>query len=74
DANNNLYVTGATEGNLGGTNGGERDGWIGKYDSDGNQQSVDGKLFFGNAVIGVSDTQGKSYCECGDRHIHNAIY
>ncbi|MGK7945679.1 MAG: SBBP repeat-containing protein [Microcystaceae cyanobacterium] len=38
DANNNLYVTGATEGNLGGTNGGERDGWIGKYDSDGNQQ------------------------------------
>ena len=38
DEENNIYVTGFTNSNLGGANQGDYDTWVVKYDSDGNQQ------------------------------------
>ena len=38
DSEDNLYITGWTLGDLGGTNAGSYDAWVAKYDSDGNQQ------------------------------------
>ncbi|MDJ0898346.1 MAG: SBBP repeat-containing protein [Xenococcus sp. MO_188.B8] len=38
DSEDNVYVTGWTLGDLGGANAGSYDGWVAKYDSDGNQQ------------------------------------
>ncbi|AFY80093.1 Ig-like domain-containing protein [Oscillatoria acuminata] len=40
DGAGNLYITGYTEGNLGGTNAGAYDAWVAKYDSSGTQQWV----------------------------------
>ncbi|AFY85156.1 DUF4347 domain-containing protein [Oscillatoria acuminata] len=40
DSTGNLYITGSTEGNLGGTNAGYTDAWVVKYDSSGIQQWV----------------------------------
>lgn len=37
DLDNNIYLTGWTVGNLGGTNAGLYDTWLAKYDGDGNQ-------------------------------------
>ncbi|MGV2829411.1 SBBP repeat-containing protein [Myxosarcina sp. GI1(2024)] len=37
DSNNDIFVTGATDGNLGGENAGSYDAWVAKYDSAGNQ-------------------------------------
>ncbi|NJL78271.1 MAG: hypothetical protein HC917_04400 [Richelia sp. SM2_1_7] len=36
----NVYLTGDTDGDLGGTNAGYYDAWLAKYDSDGNQLSI----------------------------------
>ncbi len=38
DSEDNVYITGWTLGDLGGANAGSYDGWVAKYDSDGNQQ------------------------------------
>ena len=38
DSEDNVYITGWTLGDLGGSNAGSYDGWVAKYDSDGNQQ------------------------------------
>jgi hypothetical protein len=40
DSNNNVYVAGFTLGDLGGSNAGERDAFIVKFDSDGNQVGI----------------------------------
>ncbi|WP_254564047.1 SBBP repeat-containing protein [Oscillatoria sp. HE19RPO] len=40
DSAGNLYITGYTYGNLGGTNAGNYDAWVAKYDSSGTQQWV----------------------------------
>lgn len=42
DHNGNVYLTGLTFGNLGGTNAGtaERDAWVAKYNNNGNQQWI----------------------------------
>jgi hypothetical protein len=40
DANGNVYLTGETLGNLGGSNAGEQDIWLAKYDSTGSQQWI----------------------------------
>ncbi|MCT7961168.1 Ig-like domain-containing protein [Laspinema sp. D1] len=40
DGAGNLYITGYTEGNLGGTNAGSSDAWVVKYNSSGTQQWV----------------------------------
>jgi hypothetical protein len=40
DSEDNVYVTGWTLGNLGGTNAGSYDAWLAKYDNDGNQEWV----------------------------------
>ncbi|BAZ29714.1 hemolysin-type calcium-binding region [Cylindrospermum sp. NIES-4074] len=37
DEFNNLYLTGSTDGNLGGANAGSFDAWVAKYDNKGNQ-------------------------------------
>ena len=37
DLNNDIYLTGATDSNLGGENAGSYDAWVAKYDSNGNQ-------------------------------------
>jgi hypothetical protein len=37
DSAGNVYLTGGTSGNLGGTNAGSRDAWVAKYNSSGNQ-------------------------------------
>ena len=37
DAEGNLYVGGGTDGSLAGTNLGNRDAWLTKYDSNGNE-------------------------------------
>nr|MBA3923837.1 SBBP repeat-containing protein [Nostocaceae cyanobacterium] len=38
DANNNIFLTGYTTGNLGGTNAGSFDAWVAEYDTNGNQK------------------------------------
>jgi len=40
DLQDNIFVTGYTNGNLGGTNAGSFDAWVAKYDTNGNQQWV----------------------------------
>ncbi|MGB5714191.1 MAG: SBBP repeat-containing protein [Waterburya sp.] len=40
DSEDNLYLTGWTLGDLGGENAGSYDGWVAKYDSEGNQQWI----------------------------------
>ena len=40
DSNDNIFTTGWTQGDLGGSNAGLYDGWLAKYDTDGNQQWV----------------------------------
>ncbi|MDJ0596990.1 MAG: SBBP repeat-containing protein [Pleurocapsa sp. MO_226.B13] len=40
DSENNIYTTGWTLGNLGGSNSGSYDIWLAKYDTDGNQQWI----------------------------------
>ena len=40
DSEDNLYLTGWTLGDLGGENAGSYDGWVAKYDRDGNQQWI----------------------------------
>jgi hypothetical protein len=40
DSTGNVYITGLTDGALGGTNFGEVDAWVAKYDSNGNQISI----------------------------------
>ena len=37
DSNDNIFLTGYTDGNLGGPNAGFYDAWVAKYDNDGNQ-------------------------------------
>ncbi|MFN6465928.1 MAG: SBBP repeat-containing protein [Nostoc sp. DedVER02] len=37
DSNDNVFLTGYTDSNLGGTNAGSYDAWVTKYDKDGNQ-------------------------------------
>jgi hypothetical protein len=37
DSNGNIYLTGKTKGDLAGTNAGDLDGWIAKYNSDGDR-------------------------------------
>ncbi|MGV2831303.1 SBBP repeat-containing protein [Myxosarcina sp. GI1(2024)] len=41
DPNDDLYITGWTLGDLGGSNAGSYDAWVAKYDSDGNQLWLD---------------------------------
>jgi len=40
DSSSNVYITGGTKGDLGGSNAGGYDGWVAKYDGQGNQQWV----------------------------------
>lgn len=40
DNNNNIFLTGYTNGNLGGINAGSFDAWVAKYDINGNQQWI----------------------------------
>jgi Ca2+-binding RTX toxin-like protein len=40
DTNNNIFLTGYTRGNLGGSNAGSFDAWVAKYDTSGNQQWI----------------------------------
>ncbi len=40
DANNNIFLTGYTTGNLGGTNAGSFDAWVAEYDTNGNQKWI----------------------------------
>ena len=49
DSEDNIYVTGYTDSNLGGANQGEKDAWVAKYDSDGVQQWTQ--------QIGTADTE-----------------
>jgi Beta-propeller repeat len=37
DSNNNIFITGYTDGNFGGTNAGSYDAFVARYDTDGNQ-------------------------------------
>ncbi len=37
DSNDNIFLTGYTDGNLGGTSAGSSDAWVAKYDTNGNQ-------------------------------------
>nr|MDJ0796437.1 SBBP repeat-containing protein [Calothrix sp. MO_167.B12] len=37
DSNDNIFLTGYTDGDLGGVNAGSYDAWVAKYDTDGNQ-------------------------------------
>ncbi|MBE9169062.1 SBBP repeat-containing protein [Pleurocapsales cyanobacterium LEGE 06147] len=41
DNQDNVYITGWTLGDLGGASAGSYDGWVAKYDSDGNQQWIE---------------------------------
>ncbi|MCT7956395.1 DUF4347 domain-containing protein [Laspinema palackyanum] len=63
DSAGNLYVTGDTDGNLGGTHAGATDAWIAKYDSNGNQQWV--RQFGSSGYDGsngiTSDSAGNLY-------------
>ena len=40
DSNDDIFLTGYTDNNLGGANAGSYDAWVAKYDSDGNQLSI----------------------------------
>lgn len=40
DSSNNVYITGGTKGDIGGSNAGDYDAWVAKYDSEGHQQWV----------------------------------
>jgi|GEM_PF-1077339 len=69
DSSGNVYLTGNTTGNLGGTNAGSGDVWVGKYDTNGNQlwlkqfgSSLDDSAYFltlgsnGNIYLAGSTT------------------
>jgi hypothetical protein len=70
DAEDNLYVGGGTDGSLAGTNLGNRDAWLTKYDSDGNQlwsrqfgttgtESVRDMASDGSNIYAVGNTSGE---------------
>jgi hypothetical protein len=63
DSAGNLYITGSTQGNLGGTNAGSDDAWVAKYDSSGTQQWVQQLGTTSNEVSrGITvDSAGKLY-------------
>ena len=63
DSSGNIYLTGGTEGDLGGANAGIGDAWVAKYDSQGNQlwlqQFGTGTWDFSNSV--AVDSAGNVY-------------
>ena len=62
DADDNIYTTGWTLGDLGGSNSGSYDVWVAKYDSDGNQQQL---MQFGtsgdDAALGIDVDDSDNY-------------
>ena len=63
DSHDNIYLTGYTDGDLGGTNAGSYDAWTAKYDSDGNQQWIQqfGTSDYDTATTVSADTFGNLY-------------
>lgn len=63
DTSGNVFLTGGTTGDLGGSNAGSRDAWIAKYDSSGNQSWIRqfGSSSFDTGYGIATDNQGNSY-------------
>ena len=63
DSDDNIFLTGWTVGDLGGTNAGLYDAWVAKYDSDGNQLWVEqfGTSDFDFATGVATDSKGNVY-------------
>lgn len=63
DSQDNVFLTGYTDGNLGGTNAGSSDAWAAKYDSDGNQKWIQqfGTSEYDSASTVSADTYGNLY-------------
>jgi Ca2+-binding RTX toxin-like protein len=63
DNNDNLFLTGYTQGNLGGQNAGSFDPWVARYDTSGNQVWIQqfGTTDFDQAYGITSDSSGSLY-------------
>lgn len=63
DAHDNVFLTGYTDGDLGGTNAGSRDAWAAKYDTHGNQEWIQqfGTPDYDTASTAGADTYGNLY-------------
>ena len=63
DSNDNLFLTGYTDGDLGGVNAGSYDAWVAQYDTDGNQLWVQqfGTPDYDTASTVSADTFGNLY-------------
>lgn len=63
DANDNIFLTGNTNGNLGGANAGSYDAWAAKFDKDGNQLWLKqfGTPDYDTATTVTADNYGKLY-------------
>ena len=63
DSNDNIFVAGYTDSNLGGENAGSYDAWVAKYDSNGNQQWIKqfGTPEYDTATTVRADTYGNLY-------------
>lgn len=63
DANDNIFLTGYTNGNLGGANAGSYDAWAAKFDNDGNQLWLTqfGTSDYDAATTVTADNYGKVY-------------
>ncbi|MBU7583104.1 MAG: SBBP repeat-containing protein [Nostoc sp. TH1S01] len=63
DSHDNIFLTGYTDGNLGGRNAGSYDAWVAKYDSNGNQLWIQqfGTPSYDTASTVSADTFGNLY-------------
>jgi hypothetical protein len=63
DSHDNVFLTGYTDGNLGGTNAGSYDAWAAKYDSNGNQEWIQqfGTPDYDSASTVSADDHGSLY-------------
>jgi len=63
DSNDNIFLTGYTDGDLGGVNAGSYDAWVAKYDTDGNQSWIQqfGTSDYDTASTVSADNDGNLY-------------
>lgn len=63
DSQDNIFITGYTDGNLGGENAGSFDAWVAKYDIEGNQTWIQqfGTLDFDQAYSITTDSASNLY-------------
>nr|AMB48443.1 beta-propeller repeat-containing protein [Nostoc sp. CAVN2] len=63
DANDNIFLAGNTNGNLGGANAGSYDSWAAKFDKDGNQLWLTqfGTAYYDTATTVTADNYGTVY-------------